>query len=36
MIYTFHILQFMLIYLDVVQNQFKNFDAVDESMELEQ
>ena len=36
MIYTFHILQFMLIYLDVVQNQFKNFDAIDESMELEQ
>ena len=30
------IMQFMIIYLDVVQNQFKNVDAIDEWMELDQ
>ena len=29
-------MQFMIIYLDVVQNQFKYNDAIDEWMELDQ
>ena len=29
-------MQFMIIYLDVLQNQFKNVDAIDEWMELDQ